>query len=389
MGSCLWICGWMVGTGLIAFILLYIALLHDPNRGQLRCPKCWYFMTGSTSLTCPECGYAAKHHKDFRKGRRNWRMAGVAVIVVFAGVCGGLWPAISRGDHWRYLETSTLIWFASIPAIMPSDSEQKLYHEIWQRHLTEEEYALLATLVADNYNNSTNLSTTTLLERAFHTCRRTPEGKVIFHGERVDFDPTNIADDPTAMLKRDLAIRMLDGLVVQWRLTSSREGATWLRRIARLGCANVFARQTMLERLFHEPTEWPLYSVYPTADDGNVMIAYMEALKTKDDLRQGRAAACLLYYQYLVGTLIPLRADQAWIKEQYPAARVLRQKAQPVCDDLIAETADSSPDERETAVKLILHWRGVFAEAGPLMRQRASTFGSDLASHVEEVFDLP
>jgi hypothetical protein len=58
-----------------AIVLLHWGLWGDRNKGQLRCPKCWYDMQGSHvggSLECPECGHDAKVENRLMKHRRRW-----------------------------------------------------------------------------------------------------------------------------------------------------------------------------------------------------------------------------------------------------------------------------------------------------------------------------
>ena len=58
-----------------AVSLLYFGLWGDRSKGRLRCPKCWYDMSGSFEagkLVCPECGKDAGVEKRLKKNHRRW-----------------------------------------------------------------------------------------------------------------------------------------------------------------------------------------------------------------------------------------------------------------------------------------------------------------------------
>ena len=58
-----------------AISLLYWGLWGDRSKGRLRCPKCWYDMSGSFEagkLECPECGKDAGVEKRLRKNHCRW-----------------------------------------------------------------------------------------------------------------------------------------------------------------------------------------------------------------------------------------------------------------------------------------------------------------------------
>ena len=82
----LWFFWTIAVTGLlVAAALLYWGLWADRSKGKLRCPGCWYDMSGSFEagrLACPECGLNARHEKRLRKNHRRWWAIVVMVLLI-------------------------------------------------------------------------------------------------------------------------------------------------------------------------------------------------------------------------------------------------------------------------------------------------------------------
>ena len=75
-----------------AISLLYWGLWGDRSKGRLRCPKCWYDMSGSFvagKLVCPECGKDAGVEKRLKKNHCRWWAAVVAVVLVLPHLYSG------------------------------------------------------------------------------------------------------------------------------------------------------------------------------------------------------------------------------------------------------------------------------------------------------------
>jgi len=93
---------WSIGgvLALAGLVLLISALFWDRSRGRLRCPKCWYDMSGLKvgDLTCPECGRTQKHEGRLRKTRRRYVRAAASVVLVGLGVGSALAPRIMQHD---------------------------------------------------------------------------------------------------------------------------------------------------------------------------------------------------------------------------------------------------------------------------------------------------
>jgi hypothetical protein len=92
--------GWTIAAAslsLIGAVLLLWSLFRDRARGRKRCPRCWYDMSGVTSLICPECGKNAKNERRLSRTRRRWRGAALA-LVLFIGAYGS-WIARRVMNH--------------------------------------------------------------------------------------------------------------------------------------------------------------------------------------------------------------------------------------------------------------------------------------------------
>lgn len=71
---------------LFALLLIICAIVGDRSRGRKRCPKCWYDMSGSPGLQCPECGKTAKSERKLSKSRRpRWAFV-LALLMVVPGI---------------------------------------------------------------------------------------------------------------------------------------------------------------------------------------------------------------------------------------------------------------------------------------------------------------
>ncbi|MCC6906595.1 MAG: hypothetical protein IT430_01515 [Phycisphaerales bacterium] len=104
-----------VVLALVGAALAWRALFHDRPRGRRRCPKCWYDLRASDSLTCSECGYTARRERQLFKTRRRWRWAVVSVLLILLGAS---MPVVIKGrrDGWPTVVPNTALiimvpWF--------------------------------------------------------------------------------------------------------------------------------------------------------------------------------------------------------------------------------------------------------------------------------------
>ena len=93
---------WWIGgaaLGSLGLWLLYWSLLRDRSKGRRRCPKCWYNMSGTDSMTCSECGRTAKREKKLYKTHRRWRWAFAAILTGVLAGGSAVTPKVQR-DGW-------------------------------------------------------------------------------------------------------------------------------------------------------------------------------------------------------------------------------------------------------------------------------------------------
>ncbi len=95
--------------GLLGLMLAAWALIGDRSRGRRRCPKCWYDMSATIGLRCPECGREAKREKKLFKPRRRWRLVFVSVIPLLAAGFFAAQPQAHRKGWASLLPRSVLI----------------------------------------------------------------------------------------------------------------------------------------------------------------------------------------------------------------------------------------------------------------------------------------
>lgn len=120
---------WWIGgaaLGLLGLWLLYWSLLHDRSKGHRRCPKCWYNMSGTDSLTCSECGRTAKREERLYKTRRRWRWAITATLIGFLAGGSTLTPKIQRDGWVSTVPTRGLIWLLPWTGETPGQVHQVL-----------------------------------------------------------------------------------------------------------------------------------------------------------------------------------------------------------------------------------------------------------------------
>jgi hypothetical protein len=102
----------LAGLALLAWALLADRLRtrHARREGSLRrCPRCWYDMSATEGLTCPECGKTAKHERRLGRARRRWRPGVAAVAVLSLGLGMLAWQHVPVSFWIHRLPDSVLI----------------------------------------------------------------------------------------------------------------------------------------------------------------------------------------------------------------------------------------------------------------------------------------
>ncbi|MCP3904626.1 MAG: hypothetical protein GY715_13450 [Planctomycetes bacterium] len=124
---------WIEALGLLALAGFLVfaawwALFSDRPRGRRRCPQCWYDVTHSPGMTCPECGFVARAERELhQRRRRGW--AGILAILgcVMVGLYGGE-RLMDRG--WTgYLPT----WSVILAVPLTDDNSGAIYRELDRR----------------------------------------------------------------------------------------------------------------------------------------------------------------------------------------------------------------------------------------------------------------
>ncbi len=125
------------GLGLAAALLLLArALFADRSKGRLRCPKCWYDMSGTAGLTCPECGNNARHARRLTKTKRRWGRAGLAAALIVTSAAIASFPQL-RGEGWVRVAPTTLL-ILGVPLCEDPDDvrikavSERLFEKRWR-----------------------------------------------------------------------------------------------------------------------------------------------------------------------------------------------------------------------------------------------------------------
>lgn len=101
-----------LGTLIVCTLCVYVAwraVFGDRGKDKRRCPKCWYDLAYSPSMTCAECGHTARDEREFTRTRRRPFVALSAVVICVALVIGVNDQMNQRG-MLRHVPTGVLLW---------------------------------------------------------------------------------------------------------------------------------------------------------------------------------------------------------------------------------------------------------------------------------------
>lgn len=93
---------WLIAATSIALAGLALAmwaLRGEPARGRRRCPRCWYDMSGTAGLQCPECGRVAGRESALRRARPRWMHAGAGAVLIALGLFASR-PVLFTWNTW-------------------------------------------------------------------------------------------------------------------------------------------------------------------------------------------------------------------------------------------------------------------------------------------------
>ncbi|MHC4415784.1 MAG: hypothetical protein ACYS0G_10910 [Planctomycetota bacterium] len=113
---------WVFGTLLVGLclVLTWWGLFGDRARGRRRCPRCWYDLSHSPGMTCPECGYTALRERNLFRTRRRWVPALAAALAAALAVS---W-AIEQGRQSGWVSMlPTRVILLSLPLVGGGDSD--------------------------------------------------------------------------------------------------------------------------------------------------------------------------------------------------------------------------------------------------------------------------
>jgi hypothetical protein len=125
-------------TALAGLALLAWSLLADRLRtrrarreGTLRrCPKCWYDMSATEGLTCPECGKTAKRERRLLRARRRYRHATASLLILALASATLAYPHGTNGRWKGWLpDTALLLLMRFGPE--PEWASDELANRLW------------------------------------------------------------------------------------------------------------------------------------------------------------------------------------------------------------------------------------------------------------------
>ncbi|MBX3380123.1 MAG: hypothetical protein KF805_08500 [Phycisphaeraceae bacterium] len=109
------IAGWglLIGGVLVAWRFGW----RDAGKGTRRCPKCWYDMSATAGLQCPECGRDAKGERRLFRRRRKWRWVGAGLLLGLASYPVFKWPLYQKDGLIGFVPRAVTL------ALLPEISE--------------------------------------------------------------------------------------------------------------------------------------------------------------------------------------------------------------------------------------------------------------------------
>jgi hypothetical protein len=141
---------WVMGTLLIGLcvIVTWWGLFGDRARGRRRCPHCWYDLSHSPGMTCPECGHTATKERRFHRTRRRLLPAFAAALAASLGAAFAIEQAKLNG--WVSLLPTRAI-LATLPLVggAHGDLTDELDSRVGRRQISDSElHALIRRCIS-------------------------------------------------------------------------------------------------------------------------------------------------------------------------------------------------------------------------------------------------
>jgi len=107
------------------FVIVWALFTRGSAKGKRRCPKCWYDMSATEEMRCPECGREQKREKRFGKRRRSKKLVFVGVLLFLFAYAAHVTPDVKQGGWMWAVPRSVLVCFTLLaPAESIAVTEQ-------------------------------------------------------------------------------------------------------------------------------------------------------------------------------------------------------------------------------------------------------------------------
>lgn len=369
-GSLDWVYYLLGGVGAVGGLLLLVwALFRDRARGRRRCPRCWYDMGGTAGLKCPECGREARSERKLGRTRRRWGWAPVAVALLVAGLAGAAAPFATTERLLHWMPTRVLAYAVPWIAELEPSWDLKYRQELMSRHLSVSQYNVLVRRIAEVFRGKDPRQSRWLFWHTLGKHSFGSDGDIIFGSRKFLSDTAEVRSDPYSVLSPGLGSVLAESLTIWWKGDSSFTGNYAAHELCYLAFLNSDACDWCLDRLFDEPTAWPLHFVDPRSCGGAAMKRLLQEFRGTDEERRSRAAACLLRFRPLMmATMPPKDPAVEWVGDEYPSVEALDAQIGPAADRLLAlaksERVDSLIAVRGIANTPEVFWRQVIQLEG-------------------------
>jgi hypothetical protein len=233
---------------------VYIAFRFDPSHGRRRCSRCWYDMSGTEGLRCPECGRDAPNENSLQRTRRAPALLLIAAVIFGLAYATHLAPKVYENGWASAAPTTALIiglpWWSenmllhNDTSLRSRGADDELWK--WQERLLEwraeriitrsddlHDIRVATTFLEYDPERPRKISAQTMLKWMRYTCL--PIGA----GDNSGFNAAALPDwylvpeelDPsTAATAREIVGSGLGSTEVQYR----KNGVVWTRSIPSL-----------------------------------------------------------------------------------------------------------------------------------------------------------